>query len=131
MHFLQMSRRFVEPPRRGPNGAGEVVHRQDSAVAIQHCSPNDIFHLANVTWPVILAKSFQEGRLDRAERNVVGAAVLQGELAGEILDVPRTLTQREQTEVENVEAVIEVGAETAGSDELFEVVVGGDNQPGL
>ncbi len=80
---------------------------------------------------MVLTKGFQERRLNGAKWNVVGAAVFKGEFAGQIFDVPGTLTEREQAEVEDIEPVIKIRAEAAGADELFQVVVGGDDQPGL
>src|SRR4029077_12542095 len=89
------------------------------------------FHFADVARPLVRLERFEKRRLDRPQRNAVRAAVLQGELAGQILDVPGPLPQRQQTEIENVEAIIEVGAEAAVADQFFQVVVAGDDESGL
>lgn len=97
-------------------------------MAVEDRPADDVFHFADVARPVINAESFQKGGLDGAKRDIVRATMFEGEFAGEILDVPRPLAEREEPEVENVQSIVKVGAETATTNEFFQIVIGSDNQ---
>ena len=80
------------------HGTGQIRRGQHPVAAVEHRPAKDVLQLADVARPRVLPQGRQELRLDVLDVDVVSPPLLNGELSGQKLDVPRPLTQRRQVE---------------------------------
>src|SRR6266851_5405757 len=87
-----------------------------------------VLQLAHIAAPGVAAQHVAQRDGNAAVFDAVRRRVFLGEMLGERLDVLRPLAQRRDAQIDDVEAEIEILAEAAFADLLFEVAVGGGDQ---
>jgi hypothetical protein len=100
----------------------KIVQLENPAPREQGGAEEDILQLADVTGPGICT---QRGKCGRADGKITGTE----EALGQRFDIFDALTQGGHVDVEDVEAMEEVEAESAGCDILFERKIGGSDDP--
>lgn len=89
---------------------------------------DEVLELADVAGPGVLLEGGEGGVVDALDGEVVGDAVGAEEVLAEERDVAGALAERGEVDGDDVDAVVEVFAEAAGVDHLFEVFVGGADE---
>src|SRR5262245_4740120 len=110
----------------GSSGGGSVSARisvgRSSARIRPEGDSDPVLHLAYVARPAIGAQQLQRARREAEDRLARLLGVLAQEVLGEQWQVLAALTQRRDADGHAIEAVVEVLAETAVLDELFEIL---------
>jgi hypothetical protein len=112
MHF-ELGKRCIE------NGAS----REDNAAL------EEIFELADVTWPRPLNKCFHGGVRDTLNHLAHAAAVHGDKVTGEKHDVADALAQGRRGDGKDFEAIVKIRPELFFSDHGGEVTIGCGNEP--
>ena len=99
---------------------GDGVRRRQRGQAPAH-----VLQLAHIAGPVVCAQRLARGRGHALGRHAELGAGLGQEVLGQARHVAATLAQRRQLQAHHVQAMQQVGAETAGLHQAFQVLVGG------
>ena len=112
---------------RGQHGA-DVVHGQAHVVgqcagALQH-----VAQLAHVARPVVARQQRNGRRVDVAHRRARAGGQLFEQILRQLVQIGQTFTQRWQPDRKHAQAVVQIRAETALGDQLFEIDAGGGSK---
>lgn len=107
---------------------GQGAHVDDGVLDGDDHALDEVFQLTHVAGPVVLLQERQKPGTER-ERLAVLRAEAGQELVGQGEDILRAGPQRRNMDADHVEPVEKVGAEQAPLDLLFQVAVGGHQQP--
>ena len=107
----------------------QMMRVQDLGVADDQAALDGVLELAHVARPVIAHQHVDRRRGDALHVLAVLQRELLQEVVGEQQDVGLALAQRRHEDREHVQAIVEILAEIAGGDGLFEVLVGGGDEP--
>src|SRR5262249_15178612 len=95
------------------------------------CALNNVFEFAHIPGPVIVHQDLQRFRAETVNRLFVFFAVLLSKEVYKGRYVFLTLTERRKLNVDDVEAVVEVFAETPFVDKLLQIDICRGNDPGI
>src|SRR6185436_1851905 len=124
----QVERRDVVR-RRAPGGAEvQVVLEKESPLGHEDGALDGVFELANVPRPSVALQRAHGGGLEPPDVLLELLREAIDEVRGERNDVLLALAQRRHLHVDDVEPVVQVLAELAAVDRLFEVLVRGGDQ---
>ena len=112
--------------------AGTVLRLQEYGTGIdlatachQDGTMHGVFQFADIAGPRIALQFPRRVRRNRFVRNIVGVREFLREMFGERHDVTRSLCQRRQAQVDDIEAEIQIFAELTVFDSLFHIPIGG------
>src|SRR5207247_1089364 len=121
---IKLPQRFVPWDRLADDTAGQVAYGEDLAIAQDHGALDDVLELAHVAPPGISHERVQSVAIDTAHL----AAELQVEFTYEMIrkqrDVLTMLPKRRQRDMDDVQAIEEITAESPGLDFLRKIPVG-------
>ena len=114
--------------RQSPAAQDEIVAHDDLAARKRRCPPHAILKFAHVAGKKAALEHIHRAGRQRQLAAVLGVEALE-EGAREQRDVARPFAQRRQEHRNDIDAVVEVGAELALGDRLLEVLVGRADEP--
>ena len=121
---IELPKRFVPWDRLADDTAGQIADGEDLAIAQDHGALDDVLQLAHVALPGISHERAQSVAIDTAHP----AGELPVELAHEMIrqrwDVLPMLPKRRQRDMDDVQAVEEITAESPRLNLLGEIPVG-------
>ena len=107
---------------------GKVLGGDRGAVVHDHQALDDIFEFADIAGPAVVFKDFEHLGFDGFDGFFGGGAVGAEEMINEQGDIALAFAQRRDNDWHDVDAEIQVFAEAALADAVFEVFVGGGDQ---
>src|SRR2546429_1202210 len=121
---MELPERVVTWDRLADDTAGQVANGEDLAIAQDHGALDDVLELAHVALPGVSDERAQSVAIDTLHL----AAEFQVELAYEMIrkqrDVLPMLPKRRQCDMDDIQAIEEITAESPGLDFLVEIPVG-------
>src|SRR5438132_3357790 len=109
----------------GTKRAGQLALRQERAVGEDARALDDVLQLADVAVPArAVQQAFGSGR-QALQRFVRARRAVANEGRGEVRNVLASIAQRRQQDLDDVEAIEEIAAETAGGNLRAQIAIGG------
>lgn len=109
----------------GSEGLGEVAGGDARSVGEDDGALDDVFEFSDVSGPVVFGEESEGGVVEAFEGFGEAVGVSCEEVSGEVEEVGASFAEGRHAEFDDVEAVVEVLAESVLSDEGGEVAVGG------